>query len=214
MRNASMRIACIVAMGFVLHFSGSTTAGETSPEELVKRVVTAVGGEDNLLRLFRTRETVNVGSDPERKVPERVSVYEPPKYWWTGKNERVKDEKKPDEPAIFLVWAWSLGMLTDPASKLEVIPEIVESDTPAVGLRVSGTVSPPMDLYFDKVESHLLRIDWRSDIHRFSDWKEHDGAKYPAKCVGYKKATGKPWYFSAIVELERLEALPEGLKRR
>jgi hypothetical protein len=37
---------------------------------------------------------------------------------------------------------------------------------------------------------------------------------YPAKCVGYKKATGKPWYFSEIVSLERLDELPEGLKRR
>lgn len=141
-------------------------------------------------------------------------MYEPPNYWWTGKNERVKDEKKPDEPATFLVWAWTLGMLTDPASKLEVIPDVVEADKPAVGLRVSGTVTPAMDLYFDMAESRLVRIDWRSDIHRFSDWKEVGGAKYPAKCVGYKKATGKPWYFSEIIELERLKDLPEGLKRR
>jgi len=104
-------------------------------------------------------------------------------------------------------------VLTDPASRLELIPDVVESDKPAVGLRVRGTVTPAMDLYFDKAESRLVRIDWRSDIHRFSDWKEHDGVKYPAKCVGYKKATGKPWYFSEIIELQRLKELPEGLKR-
>ncbi|WP_309719791.1 hypothetical protein [Armatimonas sp.] len=169
--------------------SNSTTAAEPDPKSLVKQVITAAGGEDKLLKLFRTRETVNASSDPTKKAPERVSVYEPPKYWWTNKNERVKNEKKPDEPATFLVWAWTLGVLTDPASKLEMIPDVMESGKPAVGLRVSGTVTPAMDLYFDKAKSLLVRIDWRDDIHRFSDWKEHDGVKYSAKCVGYKKAT-------------------------
>lgn len=209
-----MRVVCLVALCCVSFVSDSTTAAEPAAETLVKQVVAAAGSEHKLLKLFRTRETVNVGSYSQKKVPERVSVYEPPKYWWTGKNERVKDETKPEEPAIFLAWAWTLGMLTDPASKLEAIPDVVESDKPAFGLRVSGTVTPAMDLYFDQAESRLVRIDWRSDIHRFSDWKEHDGAKYPAKCVGYKKASGKPWYISEIIELERLKELPEGLKRR
>lgn len=209
-----MRVVCLVALSCGLSLSNSTIAADPAPESLAKQMIAAAGGEEKLLKLFRTRETVNVSSDPAKKVAERVSVYEPPKYWWTGKNERVKDEKKPDEPAIFLVWAWTLGMLTDPASKLEVIPDVVESEKPAFGLRVSGTVSPAMDLYFDKAENHLVRIDWRSDIHRFSDWREHDGVKYPAKCAGYKKSTGKPWYFSEIIELKRLEELPEGLKRR
>jgi hypothetical protein len=209
-----MRVVGLLALCCVSYLPGFTRAAEPTPEALVKQVITAAGGEDKLLKLFRTRETVNVSSDPEKKVSERVSVYEPPKYWWTGKNERVKDEQKPDEPAIFLVRAWTLELLTDPASKLELIPDVVESDKPALGLRVSGTVSPAMDLYFDKAESRLVRIDWRSDIHRFSDWKEHDGVKFPAKCTGYKKATGKPWYFSEIIELERLKELPEGLKRR
>ncbi len=209
-----MRVVCLVALCCVPYLSGSTTAAEPAPEMLVKQVIAAAGGEQQLLKLFRTRETVNVSSDPEKKVPARVSVYEPPKYWWTGKNERVKDENKPEEPATFLVWGWTLGVLTDPASKLEVIPDVVESDKPAVGLRVSGTVTPAMDMYFDKAESRLVRIDWRSDIHRFSDWKEQGGVKYPAKCAGYKKASGKPWYFSEIIELEILKELPEGLKRR
>jgi hypothetical protein len=209
-----MRVVCWLALCCVLFSSVSTTAAEPDPKALVKEVVTAAGGEDRLLKLFRTRETVNVSSDPEKKAPERVSVYEPPKYWWTGNNERVKDEKEPKEPATFLVWAWTLGVLSDPATKLEVIPEVTELDKPAVGLRVSGTVTPAMDLYFDKAENRLVRIDWRSDIHRFSDWKEHDGVKYPAKCAGYKRSTGKPWYFSEIIELERLQELPKGLMRR
>ncbi len=209
-----MRIVCLAALCCVCCLYGSAIASEPDPAAVVEQVIDAAGGEDKLLRLFRTRETVNVSSDPEKKVPERASVYEAPKYWWTGKNERVKNEAMPDEPATFLVWAWTLGILTDPASKLELIPDVVESNKPAIGLRVSGTVTPPMDLYFDKAESRLVRIDWRSDIHRFSDWKELDGVKYPAKCAGFKKSTGKPWYFSEIIELERLRDLPEGLKRR
>lgn len=209
-----MRILGLLVLGCVPFLSLSTTAAEPDANLLVKQVVSTAGGEDKMLKLFRTRETVNVSSDPEKKVAERVSVYEPPKYWWTGKTERVENEKEPKEPATFLVWAWTLGVLTAPDSKIDLLPDISESEKPAFGLRVSGTISPPMDIYFDKADSLLVRIDWRSDILRFSDWKEHDGVKYPAKCTGYKKSTGKPWYFSEIIELQRLKELPEGLKRR
>lgn len=209
-----MRVVYLVLLGCVASSFGTTLAADTDLKPIVGQIVAAAGGEEKLLKLFRTRETVNVSSDPEKQAAVRVSVYEPPEYWWTGRNERVKDAQKPDEPATFLVWAWTLGILTDPASRLESIPEVVEMDQPAFGLRVSGTVTPAMDLYFDKAEHRLVRIDWRNDIHRFNDWKECDGVKYPAKCVGYKKATGKPWYFSEIIELERLNELPEGLKRR
>ncbi len=200
----SVMLATVALRGSV---AGSA---EPDPKSLVSQVVTAAGGEEKLLKLFRIRERLNVSPDPEKKGAERVSVLQPPNYWWLGKRERVKEDK---EPATFLVWAWTLGALTDPASQVEVIPEVTEADKPALGLRVSGTINPPMDLYFDKAQSRLVRIDWRADIHRFSDWKEHDGAQYPAKCVGYKKASGKPWYFSEIIELERLKELPEGLKR-
>lgn len=199
-----LMLAAAALMGSVAH------SAEGDPKPLVEQVVKAAGGEDKLLKLFRIKEQLSIGSDPEKKGSERVSVLEPPTYWWLGKTERVKEQK---EPATFLVWAWTLGAITDPKSKLELIADVIESDKPALGLRVSGTIDPPMDLYFDKAESRLVRIDWRSDIHRFSDWQEHDGVKYPAKCIGYKKASGKPWYFSEIVELTRLKELPEGLKR-
>lgn len=203
---------CAACFGLVASLLLGSTAGSADPDakSRVKQVVAAAGGEDKLLRLFRIKERLNVSTDPEKKGNERVSVLEPPKYWWLGKRDRVKEDK---EPATFLVWAWTLGALTDPTSKVDVIPDIVELEKPAFGLRVSGSINPPMDLYFDNGTNLLVRIDWRSDIHRFSDWKEHDGAKYPAKCVGYKKATGKPWYFTEIVELQRLKELPEGLKR-
>ncbi|MGI8981906.1 MAG: hypothetical protein ACR2FY_21960 [Pirellulaceae bacterium] len=205
-----MRLVALFALSVAVFASRFARAAEPDPKDVVKQVVAAAGGEEKLLRLFRVKEQLNVSPDPKAKGFERVSVLEPPKYWWVEGRDRVKEDQ---EPATFLVWSWTLGAFLDAKSKVEVIPEITESEKPAFGLRISETVTPPLDIYFDKAESRLVRIDWRNDIHRFSEWKEHDGIKYPAKCVGSKKATGKPWYFSEILELERLQELPEGLKR-
>lgn len=205
-----MRIVALCVLSCLVLSGSVARSAESDASAQVKKVVAAAGGEDRLLKLFQIKELLVLGADPEKKGIERTSVVEPPNYWWLGKKERVKDEK---EPAIFLVWAWTLGALTDPKSKIESIPELVEAERPAYGLRVSETINPPLDLYFDNETNRLVRIDWRADIHRFSQWKEHDGATYPAKCAGYKKATGKPWYFTEIVELQRLQELPEGLKR-
>ena len=209
MNANSPKALAIGAVALVWLLLVSPAAADADPQELVRKVVKAAGGQDKLFKLFRIKERLNVSSDPQRKGNERISVLEPPHSWWLGNKERVKEEK---EPAAFLVWAWTLGALTDSKSKVEAIPDVTEGDKRAFGLRVSGTITPPMDIYFDKADSRLVRIDWRGHVHRFSDWKEHDGVKYPAKCVGYNPA-GKPWYFSEIVELERLKELPEGLKR-
>lgn len=205
-----MRCLALLALFCLFLKSPQAFAEEPDPKTLVKQVVQAAGGEDKLLKLFRIKEQLNVTSDPNKPGSQRISILEPPQHWWLGQRDRVRESK---EPATFLVWAWTLGALTDPMSKLEAIPEINEADQPAFGLRVSGTIDPPMELYFSKASNQLVRIDWRSDIHRFSDWKEHDGAKYPAKAVGYKKSSGKPWYFTQIIELERLKELPPGLNR-
>lgn len=183
---------------------------QDDPQELAKKVIAAGGGEAKLLKLFRIKEQLNVSSDENKKGSERISVLEPPGHWWLGKKDRVKDDK---EPATFLVWAWTLGALNDPNTKIEAIDGVTENDAKTRGLRLSGSITPPMDLHFTAADLRLVRIDWRSDIHRFSDWKEHDGAHYPAKCIGYKKASGKPWYFSEIKEVERLTELPAGLQR-
>ena len=81
------------------------------------------------------------------------------------------------------------------------------------GLRVTGSVTPALDMYFDKTNFQLDRIDWRNDIYRFSEWKEHDGAKYPSKCVMYRRNSGVPWFYHEIISVERLKELPSGLKR-
>lgn len=185
-------------------------AAEPVSRELFQQTIDAVGGEGKLLKLFRIKERIAVSSDENAKGSERVSVLEPPGHWWLGKHDRVKKDK---EPATFLVWAWTLGTLVDEKSKLESLGEITINDKPAYGIRVRETVTPPMDLYFDKETKRLAQIHWRSDRHEFSEWKQADGAWYASKCVGYKLATGKRWYHTEILELERLKELPAGLER-
>lgn len=185
-------------------------AADPVPAELLKATVDAAGGEGKLLKLFRMKERLALGSDPEKKGNERVSVLEPPGHWWLGKVDRVVSQK---EPATFLVWAWTMGPLVDPKSKLELRPDITHEERPAFGIRVTETVTPAMDLYFDRETKRLVRIDWRTDKHVFSDWKEVDGASYPAKCVGYKLNSGARWYHTEILEVTRLKELPEGLTR-
>lgn len=194
----------------VLALTPNSRADDADTKKLVEQVVSAGGGEAKLLKLFRMKEQLAVSSDPNAKGNERVSVLEPPKHWWLGKNDRVKNER---EPATFLVWGWTLNALVDEKSKLESLDEMTINDRPAYGIRVSETITPPMDLYFDEETKRLARILWRADRHEFSDWKQADGTWYASRCVGYKLATGKHWYHTEILELEILKELPAGLTR-
>lgn len=204
-----MRRICGMAFVCTLAF-GSALATGTLPRDVVTATLDAVGGESQLLKLFRIKERLAVGADPLVEGKERVSVIEPPVHWWLGAKDRVVESK---EPAIYLVWAWTLGPLTDPKSKLEAIADIDHEGKPAFGIRVSETIAPPMDCYFDKSSKRLVRIDWRADRHVFSDWREIDGVAYAAKVVGYKIKDGRHWYHTEILEIERLKELPTGLKR-
>lgn len=188
-----------------------SNAQTPDPKPLIDKAITAVGGKDKLLTLFRVKELFHFGDKPEpaegKKRSTRESVIEPPKYWWIGTKERA------EEPAKYDVWAWTLGVLTDAQSMVEVIPDMTDEGKAAYGLQVSGTVTPAMDLYFDKETSLLCRIDWRGDFYRFSEWKEHDGVKYASRTIIFKKAGGKPWFYHEVTGLERLKELPAKLKR-
>ncbi|TDU70906.1 hypothetical protein EI77_02024 [Prosthecobacter fusiformis] len=208
----TLRILCtLLCLLATFPSHGQTVSRGADVQRVIDQVMAEVGGKDKLLTLFRMKETFHSGAKPTpdegKKATVRVSVVEPPKYWWIGKKERA------DEPAKFDVWAWSLGVLMDPKTQVEIIPDLTHEGPPLFGLSVSGTIDPPMDLYFDKETKLLRRIGWRADYYLFSDWKEHDGVKYASKTVIYKKATGNPWFFHEITEIERLKELPAGLKR-
>lgn len=196
---------------FAIVFSMPLHAQESGAQPLVERALAAIGGREKMLTLFRIQETFHFGAEPEpeegKKRASRESVIEPPKYWWLGKKERA------DEPAKYDVWVWTLGILTDPASQLEMLPDMDDAGTSCQRLRVSGSVTPAMDLWF-AADTHLLqRLDWRGDFYRFSEWKEHDGVKYASRTIIYKIASGKPWFFHDVTGVQRLTALPEGLVR-
>lgn len=211
-----------VALSLCLVFGAVQVAytEEPEPKQLVDKVVSAVGGEDKLLKLFQMRERLVLGAtippavDPAMKGG-RVSVVEPPGLWWIGTKERG------EEPAKILAYCWTLGILVDPKSKLEVLPEITVDGKAAVGLRVSEIVKPHMDLYFDTKDHRLVCIDWGGGRHAFSEWKKtDDGLSYPSRAVGIRFADAKTktlvkeqWYQTDILELKRLTELPEGLKR-
>jgi len=192
----------------VLSFSLAGFAQTADPKPLIDKALTAVGGKDKLLKIFRMKEIYHFGSTPEpaegKKRSTRESIISQPDKWWLNKKERGVEPAKDD------VRAWSLDLLMDATSKFEIIPDLTDEGKTLLGLRVSGSVKPAMDFYFDKETALLHRLDWRGDFYRFSEWKEHDGLKYASKTIILKVKDGKPWFFHEITELERLKALPEG----
>ena len=194
----------------LIMFLGTIKADDSagaSEKQLVAKVIAAAGGEEALLKLFRMEERYNSGKERVSPGTSRVSVVEPPTSWWIGTKERGT------EPAKITTWAWTLGVLNDPKSKLELLPELTDGEKPLTGLRVTESVDPAIDMYFDKSTYELVRVDWRNDIYRFSEWKDFDGTRYPAKCAMFRRNSGEPWFFHEIFAIERLKELPDGLKR-
>jgi hypothetical protein len=178
-----------------------------APATLVDAALKASGGKDKILTLFSMKEVLILGPDGKKKGSPRSSVLEPPKYWWLGGKDRA------GEPAKLLVWVWTLGAFADAKSKLAAVPELRDGEADLVGLEITGSVDPAMKVYFDKKTGLIARIDWKGSLHRFSEWKELDGLKYPSRTVGSYAAGDKPWYQTDITEIVRLKELPEGLMR-
>lgn len=177
-----------------------------TPPALVEKALTAVGGKDKLLKIFRIGETFHFGDKPEppegKKRSSRINCQT---SGGSAKKERGEEPAKDD------VRAWPLDLLVDPKSQFEAIAEIADEGKVCEGLQVSGSVTPPMKFSVDK-ETHLLhRLNWRGDFYRFSDWKEHDGLRYAAKTIIFKLKDGKPWFFRDITSVERLAKRQEGL---
>jgi hypothetical protein len=192
--------------------SGGSSTGGTGADitAIVNTAFAALGGRDKRLTLFRIEELHHAGVEPGDRAnwSKRVSVMEPPLYWWLNGKDRT------DEPAKFDVWAWTLGILDAPATRLRVIATVQEPTGRAIGLEVSGSIDPSMQLYFDMDDHRLVRFDWGSDIYRFSEWTTAgDGLSYPRATVMHRKSNGQPWFHHVITKLERLATLPPGLVR-
>lgn len=196
-----------------------SVASERAARQVVKQVVAAAGGEEKLLDLFRFRERVLITPNAAPPVAadekgNRTSVVQVGGDWWIGNNKRDKDKVR------VLCWAWSLRILLDPKSRVELLPESTVGDGPAIGVRVTESVKEPLDLWFDEVEKRLVAIDYMDSRHLFSSWKSTpQGHKYPSHVVGFRFANRaqrtlneKQWYQSDILELTPLEEVPLDLK--
>ena len=192
-----------------LGLASTSLAEAAEPAATVEKALTAVGGKDKLLKIFRMQETFHFGEAPEppagKTRSRRASVIALPRGWWLGQKERG------DEPAKEDVRAWALDLLTDANSKIELLPDFTDEGRTCTGLLVSGSVEPAMKLWFDKETLLLKRLDWRKDYYRFSEWREVDGLKYPSRTVIFTFKTDKPWFYHDITGIERLTALPPGL---
>ena len=215
-----MRFVVLLALCCVSLLSKSATAAELDPQELVKHVVKTAGGEDKLLKLLRFRERVLITETPATPAAKdekgnRTSVVQVSGDWWIDTAKRDKDKVR------VLCWAWSLRILLNPKSKIQMVPDIAVADKPAFGLRVTESVKEPIDLFFDKETKRLVAIDYTDTRHIFSEWKKTDeGHQYPSHVVGFhfadRKAgtlNDKQWYQTDILELTPLKELPVELKR-
>lgn len=185
----------------------------------VDQVITAAGGEAQLLTLFRYRERVlvsGIGAAPiaPDEPGNRTSVVQVGGDVWLGTTKRGKDKVR------VLIWAWSLRLLQDPKAKVESIPDIMIAEKSLFGLRVTEAISDPIDLYFDSETKRLVAIDYTDTRHIFSDWRvTADDRHYPAHVKGYrfidpvaKTVQELQWYQTDILELTPLAELPAELK--
>ena len=218
MRN-TIGIFTVVVVALAQPLCAHADKAGTSVDESVSQVVEAAGGKGKLLNVFRFSERVLITSTPTELVPgettaNRTSVVRSGGGWWIGPKKRNKDKVR------VLCWAWSLRILLDEKSKIEAIPDIVVDKNPAFGLRVTGAVKEPIDLFFDKESKRLKAIDYTDSRHVFSNWKEtQEGHLYPAHVAGFRFADRrlrtlqeKQWYQTDILELVPLNKLPSDLK--
>jgi len=161
---------------------------DTPVDESLDRAIKAVGGKETLLDVFRFRERVLITSTPAPPVAgdekgNRTSVVKAGGGWWTGTKKRNKDK------VCVLCWAWTLRILLDDKSKIEAIPDIVVDKKPVFGLRVTGSVKEPINLFFDRESHRLTAIDFTDTRHVFSAWKKtKEGHLYPAHIAGLRFA--------------------------
>jgi hypothetical protein len=198
--------------------SAADESGEAKAR--IDQVVKAAGGEDKLLKVFRFRERVIISdkAPPEVKPDEkgnRTSVVEIGGDWWIGAAKRDKEKVR------ILVSAWSLRLLLDPKSEVESLGDASVLGKEAFGLRVTGSVKEPVDLFFDRENGRLLCFDYTDTRHVVSEWKKtEEGHPYASRTIGYRFAdrakrtvSDKPWYQTDILELTVLKEVPAELKK-
>ena len=88
-----MRFGAILGLGFLSLSRPCAMAADQNPQELVRKVIEAAGGEANLLNVFRFRERVLITNTPAAPVAKdekgnRTSVVQAGGDWWLGGRKR------------------------------------------------------------------------------------------------------------------------------
>ena len=193
---------------FVILTTCVALAADSNADTLAKKIIASHGGADKLLRTFTFTEVyLLAGKD---KGTERTSTLQPPNLWYVGKAERVSEQNKGG--VCHDVWMWTLAPLIDPKTKLEPLPDASIEGKAAHGLKVSGSIEPPMNAFFDGATDDLLKVEWKGEQFFFSAPIEVDGTRVPSKCMLIGK-TGKERMRTELKKIERLAALPADLPK-
>ncbi len=175
---------------------------------LAQKIVASHGGPSALLHTFTFTEIYRIAG--REKSVERTSTLQPPHLWYVGKTERVSEENKGG--VCHDVWMWTLAPLIDPATKLEFLPDTTVDGKSAHGLKVSGSIKPAMNVFFDAATDDLLKIEWKGEQFFFSAPMLVDGTRVPSQCVLLGK-NGKERMRTELKKIERLAALPSALPK-
>ncbi len=206
MKLSAVSIVIAAALSALHPLSAQTPAADA--KALADKIVASHGGADKLLSTFTFTEVyLLAGKD---KGTERTSTLQPPNLWYVGKTERVSEQNKGG--VCHDVWMWTLAPLLDPKTKLEPLPDVSIEGKAAHALKVSGSIEPPMNAFFDAATDDLVKIEWKGEQFFFSAPMEVDGTRVPSKCVLIGK-TGKERMRTELKTIERLPALPADLPR-
>ena len=175
-----------------------------------RQIVTSHGGADKLLRIVKFSETYYLGGNLTDKGTDRTSIIQPPHRGYVGTTERVSEQDK--SSVCHDVWMWTLVPLTDPKTKLEMVPDLTIEGKTAHGLKVSGTIEPAINAYFDTKTHDLVRIEWRGQTFSFSNPVAVDGTRVPSKCILLGK-DGQERIRTELRDIERLQMLPDDLPK-
>lgn len=186
--------------------SAQTPAADA--KALANKILASHGGADKLLRTFKFTEVyLLAGRD---KGTERTSTLQPPNLWYVGKTERVSEQNKGG--VCHDVWMWTLAPLVDPKTKLEALPDATIEGKAAHALKVSGSIEPPMNVFFDASTDDLVKIEWKGEQFLFTAPMTVDGTRVPSKCVLLGKS-GKERMRTELKKIERLPELPADLPK-
>jgi hypothetical protein len=148
-------------------------------------------------------ERVRMDIEAEKRV-KLVTVIDGDKGWvQPGGGSTIpldRDRLKEMKGEAYVWWLATLVPLKQAGLTLATVPEVKVDGKPALGVKVSGRGEPDAKLYFDQGSGLLVKIERRAPEtgvpvnkeYYFSDFKEFDGVKLPAREV--MTVNGRKWY--------------------